>query len=488
MTGSETARHQVAAARFRLSTLATDCSGQLVGADCDIARVHTDTRSIAAGDLFIALRGVRFDGNAFAADALAAGAVAALVERTDALPDGASGIVVADARLALGAIARAHRLRIGPKILAVTGSNGKTTVKEMLATILRHAHGDAAVLATEGNLNNDIGLPLTLLRLKPGHRYGVCEMGMNHANEIAYLCAVAKPDIAVVNNAGTAHLENLGSLEGIARAKGEIVQGLCADGIAVLPQTDRWLTLWQTLAGSRRVLRFGLDAAADIAGAASPDNTVTLCRSGQTAACHLAIPGLHNAHNACAAVAAAVAAGVPLAQAAAALDGFDRSRSLGTKGRLQVKRAANGAVVIDDTHNANPDSSRAAIAVLAAAPHPRILVLGDMGELGSDGPALHREVGAAARAAGLECLLATGGSSRETVAGFGPGGEHFVSHAELIATLRDRITADATVLVKGSRFMRMEQVVDALVGPAGAASGGTVAAPGITRKEAAACC
>ena len=487
MTGSEMTGHQVAAARFRLSTLAADCGGQLVGADCDIARVHTDTRSIAAGDLFVALRGERFDGNAFAADALAAGAVAALVERADALPPGASGIFVADARLALGAIARAHRQRVNPKLLAVTGSNGKTTVKEMLATILRHAHGDAAVLATEGNLNNDIGLPLTLLRLEPGHRYAVCEMGMNHAGEIAYLCGVAEPDIAVVNNAGTAHLENLGSLEGIARAKGEIVQGLREGGVAVLPQTDRWLALWQTLAGSRRVLRFGLDAAAEIAGAASPDNTVTLCHGGQTAACHLATPGVHNAHNACAAVAAAVAAGVPLAQAAAALDGFGATRSQGTKGRLQVKRAANGAVVIDDTYNANPDSARAAIAVLAAASRPRILVLGDMGELGSNGPALHREVGAAARAAGLESLLTTGTLSRETVASFGPGGEHFASHAELVAALRDRLTPDTTVLVKGSRFMRMEQVVDALVAPTSAASGGA-AAPGITRKEAAACC
>ncbi len=479
MTGSEMTRHRVADAHFRLSTLAADCGGQLVGADRDIARVHTDTRSIAAGDLFVALRGERFDGNAFAADALAAGAVAAMVERADALPAGASGIVVSDSRQALGQIARAHRQRVAPRLLAVTGSNGKTTVKEMLATILRGVHGDAAVLATEGNFNNDIGLPLTLLRLTPEHRFAVCEMGMNHSGEIAYLCQIAQPDIAVINNAGTAHLENLGSLEGIARAKGEIVQGLRADGIAVLPQTDRWLSLWQQFAGDHTTLRFGLDAAADVAGEATAECMVTLRHGNATATCRLAAPGLHNAHNACAAIAAAVAAGVPLAQAAAALDGFG-----GSKGRLQIKRAGNGATVIDDTYNANPDSARAAIAVLAATARPRILVLGDMGELGPDAPQLHREVGEAARAAGLECLLATGELSRQTVEGFGAGGEHFASHADLIAALRSRLAAGTTVLVKGSRFMRMEQVVEALLAP----TAGGAAAPGISRKEAAACC
>jgi UDP-N-acetylmuramoyl-tripeptide--D-alanyl-D-alanine ligase len=479
MTGSEMTRHHMAAARFRLSTLAADCGGRMVGADRDIARVHTDTRSIGAGDLFVALRGERFDGNAFAADALAAGAAAALVERADALPAGASGIVVEDSRRALGQIARAHRQRVAPRLLAVTGSNGKTTVKEMLAAILRGVHGEVAVLATEGNLNNDIGLPLTLLRLQPEHRFAVCEMGMNHAGEIAYLCQVAQPDIVVINNAGTAHLENLGSLEGIARAKGEIVQGLRADGVAVLPQTDRWLPLWQQLAGARQSLRFGLDPAAEVAGEAAADGVVTLRHGDNTATCRLAVPGLHNAHNACAAIAGAVAAGVPLARAAAALDGFG-----GSKGRLQVKRAGNGATLIDDTYNANPDSARAAIAVLAAAAQPRILVLGDMGELGPDAPALHREVGEAARAAGLECLLATGELSRQTVEGFGAGGEHFASHADLIAALRGRLAADSTVLVKGSRFMRMEQVVEALL----ASAGGGAAAPGVSRKEAAACC
>jgi len=474
--------------RFHLSTLAADCGGRMVGADRDIARVHTDTRSIAIGDLFVALRGERFDGNAFAAQALKAGAVAALVEREDALPAGASGIVVDDSRRALGQIACAHRHRIDPKLLAVTGSNGKTTVKEMLASILRRVHGDAAVLATEGNLNNDIGLPLTLLRLEPSHRFAVCEMGMNHAGEIAYLCDVAEPDIAVVNNAGTAHLENLGSLEGIARAKGEIVQGLRPGGIAVLPQTDRWLPLWQQFAGSRRSLRFGLDAAAEVAGEATGDNTVTLSHDSETATCRLGVPGLHNAHNACAAIAAAIAAGVPLADAAAALDGFG-----GSKGRLQLKRAANGATLIDDTYNANPDSAKAAIAVLAERPRPRILVLGDMGELGPDAPTLHREVGEAARAAGLECLLATGELSRETVAGFGAGGEHFASHADLIAALHQRLTADTTALVKGSRFMRMEQVVEALAakstGSGGPTSGGgSAATPRGARKEATPCC
>ena len=474
--------------RFRLSTLAADCGGRRVGADVEIARVHTDTRSIAAGDLFVALRGERFDGNAFAAQALAAGAVAALVERDDALPAGASGIVVSDSRRALGALARAHRHRIAPKVLAVTGSNGKTTVKEMLATILRRVHGEASVLATEGNLNNDIGLPLTLLRLEPAHRYAVCEMGMNHAGEIAWLCEVAEPDISVINNAGSAHLENLGSLEGIARAKGEIVLGLRDSGIAVLPQTDRWLPLWQSLAGSRRSLRFGLDTAAEVAGAVAGDATLTVSHAGAHASCQLATPGAHNAHNACAAVAAAIAAGVGLGDAVAALAGFG-----GAKGRLQTKPAGNGATLIDDSYNANPDSAKAAIAVLAGRARPRILVLGDMGELGPDAPALHRAVGEAARTAGLESLLAVGELSRHTVAGFGAGGEHFASHAALIDALRMRLTPDTTVLVKGSRFMRMEQVVEALAAPAEgpatlAAATGSAAAPGIIRKEGAACC
>ena len=478
----------MSSAHFRLSTLAADCGGRMVGPDREITRVHTDTRSIATGDLFVALRGERFDGNAFAAQALEAGAVAALVEREDALPVGASGIVVDDSRHALGQIARAHRHRINPRLLAVTGSNGKTTVKEMLAAILRGVHGDAAVLATEGNLNNDIGLPLTLLRLEPAHRFAVCEMGMNHAGEIAWLCEVAEPDIALINNAGTAHLENLGSLEGIARAKGEIVLGLRETGIAVLPQTDRWLHLWQQFAGNRQTLRFGLDPAAEVAGDAAGEGAVTLRHGDTVTTCRLAVPGLHNAHNACAAIAAAIAAGVPLADAAAALDGFG-----GSKGRLQLKRAANGATLIDDTYNANPDSAKAAIAVLAAAPQPRILVLGDMGELGPDAPTLHREVGEAARAAGLERLLATGELSRETVAGFGAGGEHFASHAALIDALRGRLAPDVTVLVKGSRFMRMEQVIEALTvsgasncGPT--SGGGATATSPSARKEATPCC
>jgi UDP-N-acetylmuramoyl-tripeptide--D-alanyl-D-alanine ligase len=476
---------RMSTARFRLATLAADCGGRLVGADVDISRVHTDTRSVEAGDLFVALRGERFDGNAFAAKALAAGAVAALVERDDALPAGASGIVVDDTRRALGAIARAHRHRVAPKVLAVTGSNGKTTVKEMLAAILRRVHGDAAVLATEGNLNNDIGLPLTLLRLEPQHRFAVCEMGMNHAGEIAYLCGIAEPDIAVVNNAGTAHLENLVTLEGIARAKGEIVQGLGEAGIAVLPQTDRWLALWQQLAGTRRTGTFGLDAGADIAGSTGDDGSVSMTHAGATATCRLAIPGRHNAHNACAAVAAAVVAGVELPDAVAALEGFG-----GAKGRLQVKRAANGATLIDDTYNANPDSMKAAIAVLASRAQPRILVLGDMGELGPDEAELHREIGEAACAAGLKSLLATGELSRHTVAGFGAGAEHFASHAALIDALRARLTPATTVLVKGSRFMRMEQVVEALAAPTAdhiATATGSATAPGITRKEAACC-
>jgi UDP-N-acetylmuramoyl-tripeptide--D-alanyl-D-alanine ligase len=444
--------------RFELAQLAADCFGQLIGADCPIARIHTDTRSVMPGDLFVAIRGERFDGNAFAAQALAAGAAAVLVERPDAVPPGASAIVVYDGREALAAIARAHRERCAPRVLAVTGSNGKTTVKEMLATILRRVHGDDAVLATEGNFNNDIGLPLTLLRLTSLHRFAVCEMGMNHAGEIAQLCRIAEPDVGIITNAGSAHLEHLGSLENIARAKGEIVNGLRENGIAILPHTDGFLPLWLNLLGQHPTITYGLDDHADLSGAVASDGMLTLHRETQSGTCHLAIPGRHNAHNACAAIAAAVAAGVPVSEAAAALDGFG-----GSKGRLQRRLSAVCGTVVDDTYNANPDSMRAAIAVLADAPAPRILVLGDMGELGPAAPALHREVGAAARAAGLESLLAVGELSRHTVAGFGAGGEHWTNHADLIAALRPRLTPTTTTLVKGSRFMHMETVVEALL-------------------------
>lgn len=438
-----------------LSEAAALLGTPFAGPDRMVRRVSTDSRTIQPGDLFFALRGERFDGGAFAAQALQQGASGVVLDRSQA-PQIGDALRVDDTRLALGRLAAAWRQRFAIPVAAITGSNGKTTVKEMLAAILRAETGsDAAVLATEGNLNNDIGLPLMLLRLRAQHRFAVLEMGMNHAGEIDYLTRIARPDVALVSNAMTAHIGLLGSVEAIARAKGEIFNGLGTGGIALFNADDAHADLWRTANATRSVIDFGMHQAARVRGqfdTATGALVIELpdCRLELT----LRVPGVHNAMNALAAAAAAFALDASPSCIVEGLAGFS-----GIAGRLQKKPALHGATFIDDTYNANPDSMRAALAVLAREPGRKLVVLGDMGELGSQAPALHAEIGRAARAAGVERLFALGEQSRESVAAFGTGAMHFERIEELLAEVENALTADTVVLVKGSRFMQMERVV-----------------------------
>jgi UDP-N-acetylmuramoyl-tripeptide--D-alanyl-D-alanine ligase len=442
-----------------LSQAAQALGARMVGAEAEFASVSTDSRKIEPGCLFIALRGEHFDGARFVEAAARDGATAAMINADSY--DGHAAcplLLVDDTRLALGRLAAHWRGGFDIPVVGLTGSNGKTTVKEMLASILgAHAGSADAVLATQGNLNNDIGMPLTLLRMRPAHRYAVIEMGMNHAGEIDYLTRIARPQIALVNNASGAHLAGLGTVENVARAKGEIFAGLGNDGIAVINADDPHAALWRKLAHPHRVIAFALDAEADVS--ACWDVTefgiqMELATPDGDAVVHLRVPGAHNARNALAAAAAAVALGVPLPVIASGLEKFG-----GVAGRLQRKQGRNGAIVIDDTYNANPDSVRAALKVLAQLRDRRIFVLGDMGELGPDAPRLHAEIGAEARRLGVAKLLGLGELSREAVQAFGEGARHFEDVEELNRALAEELAPGVTVLVKGSRFMKMERVV-----------------------------
>ena len=452
-----------------LSQAAQVLNAQMAGADVRFAAVSTDSRKIRPSDLFIALRGEHFDGYEFVATAMQSGAVAALVNadsyeaHPSVLSPQPSVLVVKDTRLALGRLAAYWRRQFDIPLVAITGSNGKTTVKEMLASILRKASGnEAAVLATQGNLNNDIGMPLTLLQLNAQHRYAVIEMGMNHPGEIDYLTLIACPDVALITNASGAHLEGLGSVEAVARAKGEIFAGVRQRGAGVINADDDHAPLWRTLVGSHPLLEFGLSRQADVTGQWQPQDTGLYLDahtpSGDFSA-DLQVPGAHNACNALAATAAAIVLNVPLETIVAGLEKFG-----GVAGRLQRKAARHGATLIDDTYNANPASLRAALGVLAQADGRRVLVLGDMGELGDNAAALHAGIGDEARRAGIEKLYALGELSRNAVRAFGNGAQHFERIEDLQDALEQELDADTTVLVKGSRFMKMERVVEYLLG------------------------
>jgi UDP-N-acetylmuramoyl-tripeptide--D-alanyl-D-alanine ligase len=446
---------------MRLSEAAAMLGVPFSGPDAEVLRVSTDSRSIRPGDLFIALRGEKFDGGAFAAQALQQGAAGVVLDDAQA-PDIATAIRVDDTRLALGRLAAAWRQRFTIPVVAITGSNGKTTVKEMLAAILRvEAGADAAVLHTEGNLNNDIGLPLMLLRLRDTHQYAVLEMGMNHAGEIDTLTRLARPDVALVNNALSAHIGFLGTIGNIARAKGEIFNGLTDAGIAVFNADDAHAWLWRESNARRCIIDFGLKQPAVVRGQFRPSlygSVLNLILPNAEFEVTLQVPGEHNVMNALAATAAAFALDVSHRSIATGLSGFS-----GVKGRLQKKPALHGSTFIDDTYNANPDSVKAALAVLAQQTGKKVLVLGDMGELGSDAAAMHAQIGLAARDAGIDRLLALGELSRETVGAFGAGAMHFERIQELLAELENELTPDTTVLVKGSRFMQMERVVQSFM-------------------------
>jgi len=459
----------------------------LIGDDVAIKRVHSDTRSLEPGDLFVALKGERFDAHDFMPQARAAGAVAALAERgfTQA---GLPGLLVRDTRQALGQLAAAWRARMDLPLIAVTGSNGKTTVTQMIASILRAWLGDAA-FSTQGNFNNDVGVPLTLLRLRqdetreetaeggapqgdPGgpvyHRAGVVELGMNHPGEIARLAAMTAPTVALVNNAQREHQEFMASVEAVARENGSVIAALGPYGTAVFPADDVYTALWVEAAGTRPCISFALQGAAeaDVTGeAAWSDGGWRLRMQTPAGAAEglLRIAGRHNVKNALAATACALAAGCPLEAIVRGLEAFEP-----VKGRSQLKplqRGGEPVVLVDDTYNANPDSVRAAIDVLAELPAPRWLVLGDMGEVGDQGPAFHREVGAYAAERGIEVLWTAGALSEEAARTHGQA-RHFDTTPALVAALSDA-PRSASVLVKGSRFMKMEQVVAALLRDAG---------------------
>jgi UDP-N-acetylmuramoyl-tripeptide--D-alanyl-D-alanine ligase len=428
-----------------------------------IARVHSDTRTLQPGDLFVALRGERFDGADYLAQAQAAGALAALAERglSDA-EGGMPGLLVPDALDALQHLAAAWRARFTLPLIAVTGSNGKTTVTQMTAAILRSWLGPAA-LATAGNFNNHIGVPLTLLRLRASHRASVLELGMNHPGEIARLAGLAAPTVALVNNAQREHLEFMNSVEAVAHENGSVITALGAGGTVVIPADDAHAPLWRTLAGGRTVRTFALSAQgpapADFSAQArwQADTQMwqlTLHTPAGSTHTTLRQAGLHNVRNALAAAACAMAAGAPLAAVAHGIASF--APVAGRSQLLQLQRAGQAVTLIDDSYNANPDSVLAAIQVLAGLPGPRWLLLGDMGEVGNEGPRFHAEVGAAARAAGIERFWAVGALCAQAGAQ-----RHFSSVAEMVAAL-PQAEAASSVLVKGSRFMRMEQVVQAL--------------------------
>ncbi|HRP97147.1 MAG TPA: UDP-N-acetylmuramoyl-tripeptide--D-alanyl-D-alanine ligase [Rhodocyclaceae bacterium] len=439
------------------------------GGEREIAHIGTDSRNVRAGELFVALRGERFDGHDFVGQAAAAGAVAALVDAqwAQAHPQAEVPLlVVDDTRSALGTLAAWWRGRFDIPVIGVTGSNGKTTVKEMCAAIMRaQAARDgfdaAAVLATRGNLNNDIGVPLTLFGLDEGHRAAIIEMGMNRPGEIARLTLLARPTVAIVTNAQRAHLQGMGTVVSIAEEKGAIYGGLGSAGIAVINADDPHADYWRGLNASRRTVGFGLTRPADVQGRCTLQglgSELVLTTPAGAVTVALQVPGEHNARNALGAAAACLAAGASLQAVSDGLAAYT-----GTRGRLERRAGANGATLLDDSYNANPDSVRAAIDVLASTPGRKILVLGDMGEMGWTSAQVHDEIGGYAKSKGVDALFALGDMSAVAVHNFGDGGRHFKAVDALVAALRPELDARTVVLVKGSRFMRMERVVEALV-------------------------
>lgn len=448
----------------RLVQLAQAAGGVLHGADAGFGAVGIDSRKLAAGDVFVALPGAHTDGHEWLTAAAAAGAAAAVVVHRADLP--LAQIVVDDAAAALTAAARRWRADWRGPLVGVAGSNGKTTVKEMIAAILSQC---GTCLATRGNLNNHLGVPLTLLRLEPQHHSAVIEMGANRAGDVAALAALAQPLIGVVTNAGAEHLEGFGSLEGAACAEGELVATLAPAGTAVIPADDPYALLWRSMSAAR-VSSFGLGADADFRATQCRYDVddvrgfvsrfVLVTPQGEVAV-ELALAGVHNVVNATAAAAAASAAGASLAQIAA---GLAAMRAVG--GRLQFRAAVHGAWLIDDSYNANPSSLQAALDVLAQLPGRRWLVLGDMGELGEFAPQAHRDAGQLARVRGVERLFAFGELAALAADTFGAGAERYRDPAALVHALAPQLAADVRVLVKGSRVNRLERVVDALLPPA----------------------
>lgn len=449
-----------------LSGLARRVGGSLLGEDAAFARVVTDTRQLRQGDLFVALKGERFDGHDYVLRAASLGATGALVSQ--AVSGAPSQVLAADTLGALQAYAKSWRADFTLPVIGVTGSSGKTTTKQMLAAVCA-ARGP--VLATEGNLNNHIGLPLTLLRLREEYRSAVIEMGASAGGEIALLADLARPDIGIVTQAGDAHLEGFGSREGVARGKGELFTALGGRGVAVINRDDVYFDLWRELAGSSTVLSFGLSPQANVRAenihgepAQAPTASVfTLITPQGRARVELPLPGRHNVLNALSAAAAGLALGLDVAAIAAGL-----AEVRPVAGRLNWLGTPQGARLLDDSYNANPTSLRAALDLLAGLPGSRWLVLGDMRELGGDEAAIHEEAGRTARALGIDRLYTVGALAQHAAAGFGAQAYHFPTAEALIEALRDELAAadaaQVALLVKGSRSSRMERVVAALTG------------------------
>ncbi len=446
---------------MRLSECAELLNGELVGGDGVFGSVSIDTRTLQPGELYIAIKGEHFDGNDFVDQAAQSGAVAAVVHR--GVHANIPAIAVADTHLALAELGGAWRKKAGAKVVGVTGSNGKTTVKEMTAAVLGAA---GEVLYTKGNLNNDIGVPLTLLRLAERHRYAVVEMGANHPGEIAYTAAYAEPDVAIITNAGPAHIEGFGSVEGVARAKGELFAALKSDGVAIINRDDAFFDYWRSVAGARKVLSFGLSGDSDITAADIKTEIIDhrfrtrfmLSAPQGRMPCRLQLAGRHNVVNALAAAAAGLALGLGLEQIVEALQAVKP-----VTGRLQPWVGRKGNIVIDDTYNANSGSLKAGLEVLAGVGQKPWLVLGAFGELGPESLAMHRDMGGLIKSSGVVRLLATGSDAKATVEAFGKGASFYETQEDLIAALEHELTGDETILIKGSRIRRMENVAAALV-------------------------
>ena len=436
-------------------------ASQLVGdASVEIKRVHTDTRSLQPGDLFVALKGDNFDAHDFLVQAKAQGAVAAIAQH-GLQAAGLPGLQVGDSKLALGQLAKGWRTQFDLPMVAVTGSNGKTTVTQMIASILRAYQAEHA-FSTVGNLNNDIGVPLTLLRLTNEHKIGVVELGMNHPGEISYLADITRPTVALVNNAQREHLEFMGTVQAVAHENGAVIEALTMQGVAVFPADDAYTAVWRKAAGARQQLTFAMTGQADVTAEAYWDIDgwrVSSSTPSGPLQFSLHIAGQHNVKNALAATTCALAAGVPLDCIAQGLNSFEPVK--GRSRAVHVRLQGRGITVIDDTYNANPDSMRAAIDVLAALPGPRLLVMGDMGEVGNQGPQFHEEAGRWAHARGIENLYTLGKQSQLASSSFGSG-QHFDDADGLVSAVLARLPKVGSVLVKGSRFMKMERVVQAI--------------------------
>lgn len=446
---------------FRLSELAQLLGGELRGEDAFFSTTGTDTRALRQGDLFVALRGPNFDGHDYLQQAAERGAVAAMVSQDCGSP--LPLIHVRDTRIGLGRLASAWRIKAAPRVVAITGSNGKTTVKEMVASIMSQSH---KVLATAGNFNNDIGVPLTLTRLQD-EEVAVIEMGANNPGEIAYLSEMTLPDVALLNNAGRAHLEGFGTVQGVARAKAEILCGLAEDGVFVFNADDEFAAMWQALSSGRQRLTFGVSHPADVSTA--PDDYriewheagfsvhFTINTPDQTIPVSTALAGEHNRMNALAATAAGILLGA---------SGDDVRNGLAAmkpvKGRLCAVAGRQGARLVDDTYNANPDSVLAALTVLQAAPGRRTLVMGDLAEMGGDGNRMMAQIGTAVQRAGIDAFYTCGGASEVASQAYGDGARHFADQARLIEHLQETTGAEDTLLIKGSRSAAMERVVAAL--------------------------